>query len=56
MILVTKKEYPYTPEIEQHRSRGLVHKRGKLDNLEIMGAIEKNPLEFQLKIRTLLGI
>jgi len=56
IVLITKKEYPYTFEIEQHKSQGLIHKRGKLDNIEIMGVIERNPLKFQLNIRTLLGI
>ena len=55
-LILIKKDLPYTHDIEENKFKGLVNKRGKLDNLEIKGAIEKNPFQFQLFIKSFFGI
>jgi len=56
MAIVTKKAPKYDDEIDNHQTKGLLYKRGRLSNIYFYGNIHNNKIKFQKEIKVLFGI
>ena len=56
MILVTKKEPEYNAQIDTHSERGRIYKRGILSNINVLGAVHKNPISFLLNVQNMFQL
>jgi len=57
MAIVTKKPPRYENDIiDHHQTKGLVYKRGRLNNIYFYGNVHNNKSKFQKEIRKLFGI
>lgn len=56
ILLVTKKPPIYSKEVDRHESKGLVYKRGILNNIKVLGNVKANPKRFVAEVKKDFGI
>ncbi|MDY0121207.1 MAG: DUF1887 family CARF protein [Sulfurimonas sp.] len=56
ILLVTKKPSVYSKEVDRHEHKGLVYKRGILNNIKVLGDVKSDPKHFVAKVKQEFGI
>lgn len=51
ILLVTKKPPLYSKAVDRHEHKGLVYKRGILNNIRVLGDVKSNPQEFVQEVK-----
>lgn len=56
ILLVTKKRPLYSKAVDRHEHKGLVYKRGILNNIKVLGDVKSDPQHFVLAVKKEFGI
>jgi hypothetical protein len=56
ILLVTKKAPLYSKAVDRHENKGLVYKRGILNNIKVLGDVKSDPQHFVAKVQKEFGI
>lgn len=56
ILLVMKKPPIYSKEVDRHESKGLVYKRGILNNIKVLGDVKSDPKRFVAAVKKEFGI